>query len=246
MADRAYVEFGTVENLSLFRLHLALAKNEIINNRLGSLANELNVPNQLVRVCAERLDVSSHCEIVKRKPPVSVFMGKGAEEFLEIKALGIQKVESWREEKYRQVALESKLPPSEWEFESEWEIEENVASSEFPETVPASVAEDVWEPLPLEASETEIAEAADEVEELIDVVRSDNGYTSTHPEEQKSILWALGSGVNALREGLVTRYTLENFLRNPLKKLIERFKDAAIQTFAQKIIEKILSLFSGN
>ena len=104
---------------------------------------------------------------------------------------------------------------------------------------------DVWEPLPLEASETEVAEVAGEVEELIEAVRIDNGYAATHPEEQKSILWALGSGANALREGLVTRFALENFLRNPLKKLMERFPDAAIQISAQKLLEKIIGLFSG-
>ena len=119
---------------------------------------------------------------------------------------------------------------------------------ELPSTEPNDRAMDeidIWEPLPLEASETEVTEAADEIEALVEAVRGDNGYSANQPEEQKSIIWALGSGVNALREGLVTRFAFENFLRNPLQKLIERFKDAAIQFSAQKVLEKILGFFSG-
>lgn len=153
-----------------------------------------------------------------------------------------------------QELMEQSASSSAWD-EAEWdkvdwagENQDGLIATELhgvEQNSPALNDVDVWEPLPLEASSAEVAETADEVEELIEAVRGDNGYTATHPEEQKSILWALGSGVNALREGLVTRYALENFLRNPLQRLIERFKGAAIQIFSQKLLEKILGFFSG-
>lgn len=107
------------------------------------------------------------------------------------------------------------------------------------------IHEEIWEPLPLEVGTSEATEATVAVEEVIEAVRSDNGYAATYPAEQKSILWALGSGVNALREGLVTRYALDNFLLKPLRKLIERFVDAAIQISAKKALEKVLALFTN-
>lgn len=103
---------------------------------------------------------------------------------------------------------------------------------------------DIWEPLPFEASEEEREKTSEDLEKLKEEVRTSNGYATTHPEEQKSVVWALGAGVNAVREGLLTGYAVRYFLYLPLKKVIERFSEAAQQLAAQRILERIITWFA--
>lgn len=120
MAKRPKVDFKSVENLLLFRLQLALAKKDNIDNRPEALANELKQPEQLVRICAQRLEDNGYCAITKierwAEHPFTNKFEKYDDEHLEIKSPGIEEVQSWPEEKYQQVAMQSLLPRSEWEI----------------------------------------------------------------------------------------------------------------------------------
>ena len=61
MATRAKVDYRDVEELILFRLHLALAKRENFDSTPEHLAGELHIPPQLIRICADRLVADDLC-----------------------------------------------------------------------------------------------------------------------------------------------------------------------------------------
>ncbi len=113
------------------------------------------------------------------------------------------------------------------------------------EPTPFSTGEDEWEPLPIEYSSEAAKEAMEAVEKTIEAVRSDNGYTANYPEERDNILWALSAGVVALREVSLTRMFYESNLIRPLRKLIERFKDAVVGELAKLSVSKLISWISG-
>ncbi len=123
MAQRPKVHYQETEDLLLFRLQFALAKNENLNNSLKALSRKLNIPLQLVRICANRLERDGYCKVETVEEfgehPVTGSEASYNEDYLELTEAGIAEVESWPAEKYRQTAQRSDLNTGEYEFESD-------------------------------------------------------------------------------------------------------------------------------
>lgn len=86
-----------------------------------------------------------------------------------------------------------------------------------------------WQPLALDRSDPELQAVADALDDVIEQVRGDNGYAATVPEERNYVLAALSSTAKTLKESASTSVLyLNTFALEPLTKLIQRFKGAAI------------------
>lgn len=102
--------------------------------------------------------------------------------------------------------------------------------------------EDEWEPLPLDRDNEKTKEVTARLDDTIEQVRADNGYSATAPEERAFVLDGLSNLRRKLTEassisyGYIKKYGLE-----PLRILIVRFGDAAIGIGAIAAREAIIS-----
>ena len=103
--------------------------------------------------------------------------------------------------------------------------------------------EDSWSPLPIDRSAPTYDLTMQAVEEAIAEIGKSNGYASEYPEERESILTTLKTGLDALRQPLITRRALDVLLTDPLKFVAAKFSDAAFGTAASKAFEMILKFF---
>ena len=120
MANRPTVDYQSAKDLLLFRLQFALAKYEDIDNSFEALSSLLKMPLPLVKISAGHLEEKQFCKIRKVETMASQLMGstqKHEEEILEITAAGVDEVQKWLPERYREVAQRSDLTISDWQFE---------------------------------------------------------------------------------------------------------------------------------
>lgn len=87
-----------------------------------------------------------------------------------------------------------------------------------------------WEPIPLDLSEPELKVAIQAVDEVIELVRADNGYAATIPEERAFVL----DGLSVLSTRLKTSETvsvpfIQTYGVDPFMKLVRRFGGTAIE-----------------
>ncbi len=91
-----------------------------------------------------------------------------------------------------------------------------------------------WTPLPVERADPKLQAAIENLDHLIEEVRSNNGYTASEPKEREYVLEALGTVSEKLKSDTTTSIGfLRKFAFEPLSALIRRFKDAAIGLAAQ-------------
>jgi hypothetical protein len=119
----------------------------------------------------------------------------------------------------------------------------NVVGDPVPPSEEKVPKPDKWEPLPIERDSPKHKEAVAAIEKTIETVKADNGYAATYPEERNSILWTLGAGVNALREGLITRQQVDVLLLKPLKYLAKKFVDSILGESAKATLAKLIAWF---
>jgi hypothetical protein len=112
-----------------------------------------------------------------------------------------------------------------------------IKSTDFDEKEP-----DEWEPLPLERGSNKLEDVVNRLDETIETLRSDNGYSVTAPEEKSYVLDGLSnlrrklSDTTTVSYGYVKKYGME-----PLRLLINRFGPAAIGVAAMAAREAIIS-----
>jgi hypothetical protein len=86
-----------------------------------------------------------------------------------------------------------------------------------------------WEPLPLNREDPALQQLTERLDETIELVRTDNGYSATMPEERQHVLESLGNAARRFKTsdyiswGYIQRNVLE-----PTRTLLRRFKDTAI------------------
>jgi hypothetical protein len=94
-------------------------------------------------------------------------------------------------------------------------------------------ADDEWEPIPLDRQEPSLAEAIEALDELAEELRQENGYGASFPEEKRYVLDKLNAGRKRLKEDLeISLLYLRTFVFDPLRTLIDRFKEAGIGILA--------------
>lgn len=91
------------------------------------------------------------------------------------------------------------------------------------------ISDDEWQPLPLEKNSRELQEAIVALDNVVQQVRADNGYSVAQPEERDYVINTLSDATKTLRERDTTSIQyLRKFVVDPLQILIQRFKGAAI------------------
>lgn len=90
-----------------------------------------------------------------------------------------------------------------------------------------------WEPLPLDRNTSELQEVTKKLDEVIEHVRSDNGYGATLPEEKSYVLDSLTTTAQKLEKNdTISWGYLQKHAFEPLKTVLRRFKDSATGAIA--------------
>jgi hypothetical protein len=104
--------------------------------------------------------------------------------------------------------------------------------------------DDFWEPLPLERSSVELQNGLESLQAVYEAVRADNGYAATYPKERASVVDTLFEGVRWLKEkSQITKRAFVTLILDPLKKIIDRFKEALPGALAKSAIDALVKYF---
>jgi hypothetical protein len=99
-----------------------------------------------------------------------------------------------------------------------------------------------WEPIPLERNNSELQEVIRAVDATIELVRSDNGYSATLPEEKAHVLGGLSVLSKTLKEAHATSWPfVKTYGLEPLGRLSKRFGNAAIGVSATLCLDIIFT-----
>lgn len=99
-----------------------------------------------------------------------------------------------------------------------------------------------WEPIPLDRVDPQLNAAIDAIDEAIEMVRSDNGYSATLPEERTFVLDSLANASQTLKEANSTSWPyVRTYALEPLGRLIRRFGAAAIGIAATVARDSLLT-----
>jgi hypothetical protein len=101
---------------------------------------------------------------------------------------------------------------------------------------------DPWSPLPIDRADPRYTEAVTDVENALEVVRGDNGFAATHPNEREGILSTLEDGLRWLKERTPNRSQIFSLLVAPLQWLASNFSKAVIGEAAKKAAQSVLDL----
>ena len=266
MAQRPKVHYQATEDLLLVRLQFALAQNESLNNSLKSLSRKLNIPLQLVRICANRLEGNGYCtvETVEEfgEHPITGNEVSYNEDYLELTEAGIAEVESWPAEKYRQTAQRSDLNTGEYEFESDGDplrdplgasLDQGAAPSggdhtqasehhDEPELAPASDRL-----VTLDHNSAEYRETIAALSELSEEAKKSNefGELFADPEDRVVILSQIDSGIQLLKNKKVIPAVVKRVLEYPVRFIKENMPGAALNALASKAWDWLMKLFEN-
>jgi hypothetical protein len=104
---------------------------------------------------------------------------------------------------------------------------------------------DPWSPLPIDREDPSYTEAATEVEAAIEVIRADNGFAASHPEQREGILATLEEGLAWLKDRAPTRAQIFSLLISPLQWVSTNFSKAVIGEAAKKAAQKVVDLLNS-
>jgi hypothetical protein len=86
-----------------------------------------------------------------------------------------------------------------------------------------------WEPLPIDRNDPTVKHLTNELDKTAELVRADNGYNATLPEERELVLESLESASNKLKKSNTISWGyIEKNILEPTGRLLRRFKDTAI------------------
>ncbi|MBU6456993.1 hypothetical protein [Bradyrhizobium sp.] len=101
---------------------------------------------------------------------------------------------------------------------------------------------DPWEPIPLDRDDTAQARATEALDQVVEELRKDNGYSASNPEEKAFVQDKLSAVSKRLKEDTQTSwmYLLE-FAVKPLRIVLRRFGAAALGVAALSAKEALIS-----
>ena len=119
------------------------------------------------------------------------------------------------------------------------EVLSNLQNGVSAEPLPAiENSHDEWEPLPIDRETPAYDEAMAALQKAYDAYRADNGYAATFPSERNSVVAALQVGIDWLKsKGEISLHVLKSLVIEPLRRGIQRFKDAVPGALAKTAIE---------
>jgi len=132
---------------------------------------------------------------------------------------------SWTSATQCSLDTTSKPTGSAWLAEAYWKITSEWMSVEFAKDYPQP---DVWQPIPVERNNPSVERAEAALDKGIDIIRSDNGYNATHPEERRYVLDHLTAFAKRMKEDAQIGWMyFKTFALEPLDTVIKRFGKAA-------------------
>jgi hypothetical protein len=106
---------------------------------------------------------------------------------------------------------------------------------------------DPWSPLPIDREDPQYLEAVANVEAALDVIRGDNGFAATYPDQREGIIATLEDGLACLKDRCPSRAQVFSLLISPLQWLATNFSKAVIgeaaKKAAQSLVDFLHSLF---
>ena len=257
MSDRPTVDYQSAEDLLLFRLQFALAKNERLDNSLDALSRLLELPLPLERICADRLEGNGLCKIRKGEEvtehPVTGNLTTYEEEYLEITELGVNEVQSWTPEKYREVAQRSDLTPGEWEFSDVSDALTDPSGASFTldvsplggehtqaldtdddnQVMPVAAVPASDRTVSLDHNSPAYGEVVENLEELKRAIESNNEYRETDVEDHERRLTDVESTLKLLENKRVNVNAMKAVAFGSLVYLAEKFAEHPIGELAK-------------
>jgi hypothetical protein len=94
--------------------------------------------------------------------------------------------------------------------------------------------DDIWEPLPIDRQSEVVQEVIKAIDDTAELVRQDNGYNSTVPQERTYVVEALNAVSKTFKEAQSTSLAyVRAYALDPLQRLIQRFGPSAIGAAAK-------------
>lgn len=103
-----------------------------------------------------------------------------------------------------------------------------------------SPGEEQWEPLLIDRESPHFDAAANELENVIEVIEGDNGYADSEPDERNHIVASLRHGLERMREGLPSLQQVRGLILGPLNFVAQKFVGTAMGVASKAAIEKII------
>ncbi|MCR4377785.1 MAG: hypothetical protein NUV50_06800 [Rhodospirillales bacterium] len=124
------------------------------------------------------------------------------------------------------------------QYGDEW-LDEDEQNNHVPEARSTDDEADSWSPLPLERSGRAYESAVETTETAFDVIKGNNGYAESEPEERSLIVWSIGETLKQIKEGLPTKDQVMAGLVKPLKYISEKFTGAAMGEAAKAAVKAL-------
>jgi len=203
-------------------IHAAESGGPVSYDELQALF-QVSVTSTFLKIAMERISEREHADLNLGRPKP-----------IEIRGIGIEYVQKQMSDPKSHIA-QLQSTGDEWLDSDLQDIEENENEDSDSES------EKSWEPLPIDRNSPEYTEAVSKTEDALAVIEGDNGFATSFPEMRDHVVWSLGAGVNALKEGLVTQKQVDSLLITPLKWIATKFAEGLMKVAANKAIIAILA-----
>jgi hypothetical protein len=99
-----------------------------------------------------------------------------------------------------------------------------------------------WEPLKIERDSAPYRDALEAVSQAVETIRGDNGYAHSQPEQRNSVLSTVETGLQLLKERILTRTQFTELLFRPLTFLAKKFAETAMGEVAKIAVSALRNL----
>jgi hypothetical protein len=236
--ERKKVDLHLIERAVLVFLHFQCVKDGLLDFEIGELQEYVGplASNNVVELIVD--------ELVENGSLTRTVHSNDLDEefyFFRISTEGLSRAQSMQKSAYEKIL--NQIADAEAERKENETPEELGSDSKSGDETASSF--DTWEPLPIEREAPEYVEAVSKSEDALKVIEGDNGYADSEPEERNHIVWAVGAGVNALKEGLITKQQVDSLLLAPLRRVVERLKKGIAVEAARAAVQAIVEWLKG-
>ena len=118
-------------------------------------------------------------------------------------------------------------------------IEEYAEANEAIETKSSDdpIEEDRWEPLPLELNAPEAVEALEHLEQTINAIKADNGFSSEYPVERDNLVHSAHATLAAAKGGMVGKGQIRHNIVSAGKWLMDKFGGSALGALGGELVK---------
>lgn len=104
---------------------------------------------------------------------------------------------------------------------------------------------DEWKPLNIDRNDQKYSDAISAVENAITIIKNDNGYAATHPDERTAIVESIEFGIEKLKKGYLTLSGIRTLVLQPLQYIARKFSEAMIGEAAKAAVGAVVRWLTG-